>query len=178
MVAVVWSLWISPIAEGLAADRLAITAARTRLQRAQSLIAAMPTMQIQLKRLAASQLEQRMLFQGSDPALLAAGFQRVVQEIVGHAGTDLGNSETEPVRQQGQFLRLGLQLTLTSSASGLQRLLYAIETAAPLIIIDHLSIKVPESGVELGQDLDGQPELNISLELSAYANGSPALEPR
>jgi general secretion pathway protein M len=166
---VIWTLVVSPIVSSLSDDRQRLSFAEARLKRYTDLIQGQPSMRARLAQLRAVESKQAGFFQGNNTTLLSAEFQQSVQRIITAAGAEVGSSQTVAARQQEGFSRLGLQLTLTTSAAGLYKVLYGLENASPMIVIERLTIAVPESGVSYST-IDGQPGLGISLELAAYAN--------
>jgi hypothetical protein len=169
----VWSLIVSPIASSLSSDRQRLSFSQLRLQRYREIIKSEPSLRARLARLKAADSGPARFFQGSDTTLLSTELQQSVQGIIAAAGTEVGSSQSVAVRQEEGFFRLGLQLTLTTSAAGLYRVLYGLETASPMLFIDRLTVTVPESGVPYSTVSDGQPGLNVALELAAYAQSSP-----
>jgi hypothetical protein len=169
---VVWLLWatlVSPVSTRLAADRQDLAQAQDRLARYNRLAESIPAMQRRLAELKAAHAGQQIFLEGEDPTLLSAQFQQSVQHLISSSGAELGSSQTIAAHQERQFLRIGLQLELTTSAAGLQHLLHDIETASPLIVVNRLAVRVPESGIVIAEGRDGQPGLSIGLELASYA---------
>jgi len=168
-VLLLWNLFAVPLANRLVADRQRLAVARMQMTRYAELTQALPAMRAELAHLKEGSAEQAMFFHGSNPTLLSAEFQQALQRIVASTGADVGSSQTMPAHQEGGLMRLGLQLTLSTDAAGLQHLLYAIETASPVIVVDRLAVRVPESGIAMASAPDGQPGMGIALDLAAYA---------
>ena len=164
-----WMFAVSPVAARLAADRQELASARMQLAHTEELVRLAPLMQEQLAQLRTAHDSRQMFLSGDDPTLLSAQFQQSVQQIVSGSGAEVGSSRTLAARHESQFIKVSLQLELATSAAGLDRLLYDIETALPLIVVDHLAVQVSESGVTDTDRTGGQPNLNISMELAAYA---------
>jgi hypothetical protein len=171
-VAVVWALIVSPVLDEIAADRQRLSFAQARLSRYAQLAHALPSIRAKLAQIRSDGAPKEGFFQGDNQTLLSAELQQAVQKIVGAAGADIGSSQTVAVRHADNFFRLGLQLTLTTSADHLYRVLYELENASPVIIIDRLTVTVPENGISYSNLPDGQPGLSVELDLAAYASPS------
>lgn len=167
-----WSLAASPMLEGLSQDRLAIAQSWLFLARYRDLAEAVPLLERQ--RDALRDAGALRLFQTeATPSMRAAAMQSAVQRFIASAGVLLHSSRTLAVTNEGGHERTGLDLDLAATMSALTRLLHAFAVAEPAILVDKLTIRVPENGAAaLGSD--GQIQVSVLLRLASFSRPSPA----
>lgn len=167
-----WSLAASPLLEGLSRDRLAIAQSRLFLARYHDLAKAVPLLERQ--RDALRDAGALRLFQTeATPSMRAAAMQSAVQRFIASAGVLLHSSRTLAATNEGGHERTGLDLDLAATMSDLMHLLHAFAAAEPAILVDKLTIRVPENGAAaLGSN--GQIQVSVLMRLASFSRSSPA----
>jgi len=88
------------------------------------------------------ELAQSVLFYPSiTPALASAQLQKSLATLITQVGGELSSTKVLAVAKEGSFNKISLSVKLAMDSISLRQLLYAIETATPLMFITDLSIK-------------------------------------
>lgn len=161
-----WSILLTPLLVGLTDDKARIAQSRRLLERYDQLAAELPKLQERLRALTAV-ADDRDFLLGNNQAVVTAELQTKVRTLVDAAGVTVRSSQTVPPHEENGFNRFALQLDLTTSPEGLRRLLYAMETATPILFAEKLSIRVPENASPR-PDSDPQNKMAIHLEVAGY----------
>lgn len=167
-----WALAVSPLLDGIAADRADIAQARTLLARYSRLEADLPAMQKRLDALRSG--SGKGLLVNTAPALLTAEMQGTAQRLASSAGVSLRSSRTLPQTTERGLERVGVELDLSASTNGLAALLHAIAASEPTILVDRLAVQVAESSDTAIKAPDGQPAVGVTLRLISYARSTGA----
>lgn len=172
LLAVIWIAIggaIAPAAEGFIDDRQSIERSEELIGRYRQLAAQMPAIEQQLAALRQG-TAARGFITAASASLASAKLQGEVQQLVAGAGVTLTSSQTMPVRDQDGFRLISLQFEFQTDAAGLVRLLHRIETATPVLFVDALSIRVPETGQPL-RIQSGQPAVAAHMKVFGYWSG-------
>ncbi len=131
----------------------------------------------ELARLGLLSGEQALLFASSKPALAAADLREFMGEIVADSGGQLISvQEYEAVNLPGTRA-IGLRAHLTGEAQNLSDILYALESARPMVFVDSLTVAASRrSSARNNRRLRARPNsilarrnsLDIRLDISAY----------
>jgi general secretion pathway protein M len=105
-------------------------------------------------------------------ALVAAGMQQRLMRLAAQAGIEIASAETLPAEQHGGLRHIGLRVTLLAPWPDLMKLLAAIETDTPPLLIDDLDLRA-----DAGGDSDW-PKLQAQFSVIALRDaGSSAATP-
>ncbi|MFQ5953720.1 MAG: type II secretion system protein GspM [Kiloniellales bacterium] len=85
-------------------------------------------------------LDGLLLPSGSDGAAVAA-MQERIQSIIADTGARLTSALALPVEPGQGHRRIGLRLQFEADIEGLQRILYALESGRPAVVLDNLFIR-------------------------------------
>jgi general secretion pathway protein M len=83
--------------------------------------------------------------QSDDQATIAAALQTRVREVVTAAGMTVGNSRIMPVKEDGGFERISLNLTMSGSLEALDRAMTEISSYRPMLMVESIEIKPSRS---------------------------------
>lgn len=83
---------------------------------------------------------------GETDALVAARLQQRLTQLAADAGTGIATAEALPPEQAGGIERIRLRLTLQTTQPTLLKLLSAVETDSPPLLIDDLEVTTGEAG--------------------------------
>lgn len=130
----------------------------------QTVAAARPGLEQQLRNLPKPNPDQSSLFIGSSETVVLADLQDRVRSLVEQQrGVTRSTSVLEGVAE-GPFRRIGVRVQVQTTTAGLYRLLYALETMHPLVLVDNLAVQA-QSGPSSARD---DPQLETSFDVIGY----------
>lgn len=112
-----------------------------RLQRYERLLASRDELHRQLEFIRSQQANQDYYLPRTTPTLAATELQQQVSQLVQNHGGSLASSQILPAREQDGFIRVALRVQWVGDAETLQRTLYELESAEPLLFVDSLQIR-------------------------------------
>jgi general secretion pathway protein M len=113
------------------------------------------------------------LLEGATDAVAAASLQQLVQDMATRAGATLSSAETLPVTQTGSYRRIGLHVSVNAPWSVLIRLLQAIDSAAPRMLVDDFQVHGTHSVVQ-----PPDPPLDAGFTVFAFRSGAASVTTR
>jgi general secretion pathway protein M len=129
-----------------------------------------------LSALEASADDDRNLIAGATDALAAAALQTHAKQLVEASGGNIQSLQILPTKMEATLSRIGVRLQFTARSEDLQKIIYSIETTAPLLTVDALEIR--QERLSAGTSgMDGQHEgyLIVQLEVSGFRRAERAL---
>jgi general secretion pathway protein M len=153
-----------------------------RLQRYQRVAAQAPALRAALD--AMQQRDGRRFFLRNSAANLAgAELQELVKAAIEGNGGRITTSQNTSPREDGRFREIGVNVQFFAATPALQKILLAIETHQPYLIVENLTAR-PLNAFRGFKPAPGQePELNVQLDVGAWAfpeptrTGAPAKSP-
>lgn len=106
-----------------------------------------------------------------DEALAAAELQDRVKVVIEGAGGALRSAQSlrvEAVEDSPGVRRAGLQVRFIADIESLASILYELETGEPYLFVDALSIREPRRQRRRRDEPEGQPQLDVVLDLYGY----------
>jgi hypothetical protein len=160
----------------------AIADTSDKLRRYQRVAAQAPALRVALD--AMQQRDGRRFFLRNSAANLAgAELQELVKAAIEGNGGRITTSQNTSPRDDGRFREIGVNVQFFASTPALQKILLAIETHQPYLIVENLTAR-PLNAFRGFKPAPGQePELNVQLDVGAWAYpeptrpGSPAKSP-
>jgi general secretion pathway protein M len=152
----VYLLVVSPVLD-LYAQREATLADRRMLApRLSAAAAELPELRARLAELQAAATTRKIALDGASDAIAAANLQSRIEELASAAGVTIGSTEGLAAENRGGYRRIGLRLAISGDYDAMVKLLAAIETAAPPLILSNVQFH----GVlrQVGQPPMGQPQ--------------------
>jgi len=112
--------------------------------------------------------------QGTD-ALASAEMQEFIKKAIVDAGGQLSSTQSIPVTDKGDFTRITVRVRMTGNSEVLRSVLYKIETATPLIIIDQIDIR-PVRGRRnvTTRQIQLSNELSVNFQAVTFMRKKPA----
>ena len=98
-----------------------------------------------------------------DQAAVAAELQTQMRDIFTKAGLSVSNSQVLPVRAQGNFDYIGINLTVSGSLPALDEALAGIAAYLPLVLVE--SLDVYPARASRGKEAEEQQTLTAKLQL-------------
>ena len=150
----------------------AIADTSDRLQRYQRVAAQAPALRAALD--AMQQRDGRRFFLRNSAANLAgAELQELVKAAIEGNGGRITTSQNTSPREDGRFREIGVNVQFFAATPALQKILLAIETHQPYLIVENLTAR-PLNAFRGFKPAPGQePELNVQLDVGAWAYPEP-----
>jgi hypothetical protein len=146
----------------------AIADTSDRLQRYQRIAAQAPALRTALD--AMQQRDGRRFFlRNSATNLAGAELQELVKSAIEGNGGRITTSQNTSPRDDGRFREIGVNVQFFASTPALQKILLAIETHQPYLIVENLTVR-PLNAFRGFKPAPGQePELILQLYVGAWA---------
>ncbi len=102
-------------------------------------------------------------------ALASAEMQETIKKVIEEAGGQLSSTQTTPVSTRNDFSRITVRVRMTGDSMALRSVLYKLETATPLVVIDQLDIR-PMRGVRnpVTRQMEPSNQLNINFQAVSF----------
>lgn len=142
---------------------------RFRLQRYQQIVARKTEVDQGIEQLK-EQYQSQGYFNNSDTvALASAGIQRLIKNAVVQAGGELTSSQVLPSRSEDGLSRITVKVRISGDMEVLRGVLYEIENAKPVMIIDEVDIR-PVRGRRNRRTRRIEPsnKLNVNFEVVGF----------
>jgi general secretion pathway protein M len=134
----VYLLLISPAID-LYSEREATVADRRMLApRLSAAAAEVPELRARLAELQAAAKTRDIVIDGASDAIAAANLQSRLEELAKSVGVTIGSTEGIAAENRGGYRRVGLRLAISGEYEAIIKLLAAIETAAPPLVLSNM----------------------------------------
>lgn len=112
---------------------------------------------------------RRFFLKNTAPNLAGAELQELVRGAIESNGGRITTSQNMAAKDEGRFKQIGVTVQFFATTPNLQKVLYALETQVPYVVVDNLTLR-PLNAFRGFKPAPGQePELNVQLETSAFA---------
>ncbi len=107
-------------------------------------------------------------------ALASAEVQEFIKKAIVEAGGQLSSTQALPVTTKNEFSRITVSVRMTGNSEVLRTVLYKIETATPLIIINQIDIR-PMRGIRsrTTRQIEPSNELNVNFQAVSFMRKQP-----
>ncbi len=146
---------------------LAIDATQDHLERYRRVAAQMPELQKALDAVRARD-GRRFFLHNTAPNLAGAELQDLVRSAIEKNSGRITTIQGAQPRDDGRFRQIGINVQLFATTPNLQKILFALETQTPYVLIDNITIRPLNAfrGFKPAPGID--PELSVMLEVSAF----------
>src|SRR6266498_2317556 len=117
---------------------------------------------------------RRFFLKNTAPNLAGAELQELVRGAVEANGGRITTSQNMAAKDEGRFKQIGVTVQFFATTPNLQKVLYALETQVPYVVVDNLTLRPLNAFRGLKSAPGQEPELNVQLETSAFAFPEPA----
>lgn len=122
-----------------------------------------------LRQVAMAEKRNGYYLESDRPTLAAAELQRRVKHIVEQYGGGIVSSQILGEREDGGLQRVVLRVNMRMDLQAFEKILYALETQPPVLVLDNVTIVARPSGSTAKWRGSGeQQELDASLDVMAY----------
>jgi hypothetical protein len=145
-----------------------IDSAQERLDRYRGISAQGPGLQKTLDALREKQ-GRRFFLKNTATNLAGAELQDLVRAAVENNGGRITTAQITAPRDDGRIRQIGVNLQLFATTGNLQKILYAIETQQPYMVIENLTVR-PLNGFRGFRPAPGaEPEVSVLLDVTGFA---------
>lgn len=117
---------------------------------------------------------RRFFLKNTATNLAGAELQELVKAAIEGNGGRITTSQNTSAREDGRFREIGVNVQFFATTPALQKILLAIETHQPYLIVENLTVR-PLNAFRGFKPAPGQePELNVQLDVGAWAYAEPA----
>ncbi len=103
------------------------------------------------------------------PALASADLQQLIKKAVVDAGGRLISTQVVPENEEEHFIKTSVKVRMSGDTAALRNVLYEIETARPILIVDNLTIRATSGRRDRRtRTLLPSNELNVNFDVSGY----------
>ena len=113
------------------------------------------------------------MIKASDPDLAAAQLQQRIKLLTKENGASLASTQNLPAAAEDDAGRIVIRARINGDAEALSRVLYALESGQPLLMVENLSIRSRQkrSRSRRGKKAAEKYELNVNLDVVGYMQG-------
>jgi hypothetical protein len=112
---------------------------------------------------------KRFLLKNTAPNLAGAELQELVRAAVEGNGGRITTSQNQAPKDDGRFRQIGVNLQFFATTQNLQKILFALESQQPYLLVDNLAIR-PINAFRGFRPPPGQePEVNVQMDVAAFS---------
>ncbi len=167
--AVLWRAAAAPAWRAFEADREAVDHHRDTIARLRGIAAAGSTYQSALERLRSQGGLAGAIMESQSDTLAAAELQQRVKALVEGAGGSLVSAQPTDSQAAGPFTRIGLSVRMVIDTPALQRVLHALESESPVVVIDDMLV-LSRGARSSRRRVVTVDELDARLQLAAFVS--------
>jgi general secretion pathway protein M len=166
-------LVVSPVIDLYRSSRQELAEARAQLGRAAVFASRVERLRASLASLDQGNANRGEFLQGQNESLAAAQLQNQLKVFVDAAQAELKSTQTLPSRKEGTLSRVTVRAQLSATTTGVQAVIYAIESFSPRLVIDNLDIRARPQARGGNQSYDDLL-LDIRFDVYGYLRGGQA----
>jgi hypothetical protein len=111
---------------------------------------------------------RRFFLKNSAANLAGAELQELVRAAVEGNGGRITTSQNVAPKEEGRYRQIGLNVQFFATTPNLQKILYALETQQPYLVVENLSLR-PLNAFRGFRPAPGQePEVNVQLDVVGF----------
>jgi hypothetical protein len=116
---------------------------------------------------------RRFFLKNSAANLAGAELQEIVRGAVEGNGGRITISQNQAPKDDGRYRQIGLNVQFFATTPNLQKILYALETQQPYLVVENLTLR-PLNAFRGFRPAAGQePEVNVQLDVVAFDFAEP-----
>jgi general secretion pathway protein M len=113
---------------------------------------------------------RRFFLRNLAPNLAGAELQELVRAAIEGNGGRITTSQNQAPKDDGRFRQIGVNVQFFASTPNLQKILYAIETQQPYLVVENMTLR-PLNAFRGFKPAAGQePEVNVQLDVAGFAH--------
>jgi hypothetical protein len=150
----------------------AIDSLQDRLERYRRVAAQAPELKSSLDALRAKDA-RRFFLKNTAPNLAGAELDGLIAGIIESNGGRITTRQVSPPREDGNFRQIGVNLQLFATTPALQKILFAIETQEPYLVIENITVRPLNAFRGFKPGAGAEPELSVLMDIVGYAFQEP-----
>jgi general secretion pathway protein M len=116
---------------------------------------------------------RRFFLKNSAANLAGAELQELVRAAVEGNGGRITISQNQAPKEEGRYRQIGINVQFFATTPNLQKILYALETQQPYLVVDNLTLR-PLNAFRGFRPAAGQePEVNVQLDVAGFDFSEP-----
>ena len=117
---------------------------------------------------------RRFFLKNAAANLAGAELQELVRAAIEGNGGRITISQNPAAKEEGRYRQIGLNVQFFATTPNLQKILYALETQQPYLVVENLTLR-PLNAFRGFRPAAGQePEVNVQLDVIAFDFNEPA----
>jgi len=112
---------------------------------------------------------RRFYLKNTATNLAGAELQDLVRAAVENNGGRITTIQIAAPRDDGRFRQIGVNLQLFATTPNLQKILYAIETQQPYLVVENLTVRPLNAFRGFKPAPGAEPEVSVLLDVTAFA---------
>lgn len=117
---------------------------------------------------------RRFFLRNTASNLAGAELQELVRTAVESNGGRITTSQNPAAKDDGRYRQIGLSIQFFATTANLQKILYALETQRPYLVVENLSLR-PLNAFRGFRPAAGQePEVTVQMDVAAWSFFEPA----
>jgi general secretion pathway protein M len=139
-VAAIYLVVVAPLVD-LYAERTTLIEERSMLvPRLAAAAAELPRLRARVAALHAAARARHVTLDGASDAIASANLENRIEQLAASLGATVGSTESLTAENRGAYRRIGLRLVLSGPYETLVKLIAALETATPPLIVANLQV--------------------------------------
>jgi general secretion pathway protein L len=139
-IAAVYLVVVAPLVEFYAERTTKIEERRMLVPRLAAAAAELPRLRARVAALHAAARARHVTLDGASDAIASANLENRIEQLAASLGATVGSTESLTAQSRGDYRRIGVRLVLSGPYDTLVKLIAALETAAPPLIVANLQI--------------------------------------
>ena len=103
------------------------------------------------------------------PNLAAAELQDIVRGAIEGNGGRITTMQVIPPKDDGRFKQIDVNVQLFASTPNLQKILFALETQQPYLVVENLSLRPMNAFRNFKPAPGNEPEVSVQLDVGAFS---------
>lgn len=112
---------------------------------------------------------RRFFTTNTAPNLAAAELQDFVRAAIENNSGRITSIQTAQPREDGRFRQVGIDVQLFATTPNLQKILYAVETQLPYMLVENVTIRPLNAFRGFKPAPGNEPELSVQLDVTGFA---------
>jgi hypothetical protein len=117
---------------------------------------------------------RRFFLKNTAANLAGAELQEFVRSAVEGNGGRITISQNQAPRDDGRYRQIGLNVQFFATTPNLQKILYALETQQPYLVIENLTLRPLNAFRGFRPGPGQEPEINVQMDVVAFDFSEPA----
>ena len=114
---------------------------QARIQRYNSMLAMRPELEKQLQSVQADHSVDAYYLTDASPTLAATSLQQQARQAIESNGGSIVSTQILPITSEGLFTRVTIKVQMTGDTEAVQKMLYSLEAASPLLFVDNVQVR-------------------------------------